>query len=113
MDSSSPEERSSLKNAVVSLLFDSQCPENKMNHLKRYKATSNYDFTVKQRLLAKEAKVVKTIDELKDSVSHFLYYLYLSLNTSLVMQLDENYSKGYRKRNAGFVRLNPDLFNDW
>jgi hypothetical protein len=113
MDTSSPEERYSLKNPVIVLLFDSQCPENKMNHLKRYKATSNYDFTVKQRLLAKEAKVVKTIDELEDSVSHFLYYLHLSLHSSLVMQLDKNYSKGYRERKAGFVRLNPDLFNDW
>jgi hypothetical protein len=41
-----------------------------MHHLKRCKDDiSNYDFTVKQRLLAKEAKVVKDIDDLEESVS--------------------------------------------
>jgi hypothetical protein len=29
------------------------------------------------------------------------------------MQLDENFTEGYRKKNAGFVRLDPDLFVGW
>jgi hypothetical protein len=100
------------KNPVIVLLFNSQSPKNTIRHLKRYKdATSNYDFTVKQRLLAKEAKVVKNIEELENLVSIFLYYLHPCLN--LVMQLDENLAKGYRKKNGGFVRLNPNFFIGW
>lgn len=69
-DPSSTVEESGEKHPVRVLLFDSELPENKVPHLKIYgDATSNYDFTVKQRLLAKDAKIPETIQELESSES--------------------------------------------
>jgi hypothetical protein len=101
------------KHPVIVLLFDSESPKNKIRHLKRYKdeRTSNYDFTVKQRILAKDAKIPENVEELESSVSLLLFHLHLWPN--LVMQLDEILNKGYRKKNGGFVRLNPELFIGW
>lgn len=79
-----------------------------MKHLKRL--NSNYDFTVKQRLLAKEAKTANNIQELEDLVS--LLLCYLNLWPKLVMQLDKMLEMGYRKDDS-YVRLNPDLFIGW
>lgn len=73
---SSPAEEFYCKNPVIVIPFDSQSPTNKSHHLKRYKeAKSNYDFTVTQRLLAKEAKIAKNIEELEYLVSLFIVLL--------------------------------------
>jgi hypothetical protein len=70
VDPSSSIEECGDKHPVMVLLFDSESPKNKIRHLKRYKdATSNYDFTVKQRLLAKDAKIPGNIEELESLVS--------------------------------------------
>lgn len=70
MNSSSIEECGD-KHPVIVLLFDSESPKNKISHLKRYKygTSKNYNFTVKQRLLAKDAKIPENIEEMETSVS--------------------------------------------
>jgi hypothetical protein len=100
------------KHPVFVILFDSDCDQNKIPHLKRYKGKiSNYDFTVKQRLLARDAKVPDNLQDLESSVSLLLCVVHLWPN--LVKQLDEILKDGYKKKNGGFVRLNPDLFIGW
>jgi hypothetical protein len=42
-----------------------------------------------------------------------IFIVSLHLRFNFVIQFDENLKNGCRKKNGGFVRLDPDLFIGW
>ena len=85
--------------AVIVILFDSTSPKNKSSQIKRLRgANSNYNFTVKQRLLAAGAETAKNIQELEDWVSHC--YAICILGPKLLSSLTGGFKKAIEEVTA-------------